>query len=206
MTQSFGNDRSRLSVAQEAARIMADHGISDFHAAKRKAALRLGLDRQGTLPSNTEVEAALIEHHRLYSEQDHIESLRRRRESALALMLELEVYEPRLVGPVLAGTASEDAPVNMHVFSDSAEDVAWYLDGQGIDYRLFERRLQIQRGRSQSYPGYRFDWQGLGFEITVFAYDGLRQAPLSPVDGKPMPRAAIKKVRKLLATTDAAEV
>ena len=199
MPQQHDNDRSRLSVAQEAARIMADHGISDFSAAKRKAAERLGLGQHGTLPSNIEVEAALIEHHRLYAEHDHAVSLAHRRQLALSLMEEIAQFEPRLVGPLLAGTAAEDAPANLHVFSDSAEDVAWFLEERGIEYRLFERRLKIQRGRSQGYPGYRFEWESLRIEATVFAYDGLRQAPLSPVDGRPMRRASIKKLKKLLA-------
>ncbi len=179
---------------------MADHGISDFQAAKRKAAERLGLEQHGTLPSNQEVEAALIEHHRLYSEQDHNESLRARRSIALEIMQEMQEFEPRLVGPLLAGTAAADAPANLHLFSDSAEDIAWFLEARGVEHRLFERRHRIRRGQTQGYPAYRFDWQKMMVEATVFAYDGLRQAPLSPVDGKPMPRASIKKVTKLLAS------
>lgn len=198
MTQAYSNDRSRLTVAQEAARIMADHGISDFQVAKRKAAERLGLSGHGALPSNIEVEAALVEHHRLYSENDHDRSINDRRRIVLSLMTTLEQFEPRLVGPLLAGTAAADAPANLHLFSDSAEDVAWLLQAEGTDYRPFERRLRVRRGQSASYPGYRFAWQRLVIEATVFPYDGLRQAPLSPVDGKPMRRASPKKLRKLL--------
>lgn len=192
-------DRSRQSVAQEAARIMADHGITDFHAAKRKAAERLGLDQRGTLPSNIEVEAALIEHRRIYDDDDHAASLHQRRHLALEVMHEMVDFEPRLVGPLLAGTAAADAPANLHLFTDSAEDIAWFLEARGIEHRLFERRLRVRRDHSRAYPGYRFDWRALTVEATVFSYDGLRQAPLSPVDGKPMRRASIKKVARLLA-------
>lgn len=198
MSPPFGNDRSRQSVAQEAARIMIDHGISDFHAAKRKAADRLGLGQFGTLPSNVEVEAALIEHRRIYDD-DHDASLELRRRLALEVMHEMEAFEPRLVGPLLAGTASPDAPANLHLFADSAEDISWFLTERAIDHRSFERRLRMRRDASSSFPGYRFAWQSMTVEATVFSYDGLRQAPLSPVDGKPMRRASIKKVRKLLA-------
>ncbi|MEL7022465.1 MAG: hypothetical protein AAGL69_01890 [Pseudomonadota bacterium] len=193
------DDRSRTSVAQEAARIMVDHGISDFQVAKRKAAARLGLDRHGTLPSNVEVEAALVEHHRLYAEDDHDRSLQDRRVTVLSLMETVTEFEPRLVGPLLAGTAAEDAPANLHLFADAAEDLVWFLESQAIEYRPFDRRVRVQRGRSETYPGFRFDWRDLPIEATVFPYDGLRQAPLSPVDGKPMKRASIKKVRKLVA-------
>ena len=35
-------------------------------------------------------------------------------------------------------------------------------------------------------------------ESVVFPVDGIRQAPISPVDGKPMQRADEKAVRELL--------
>ena len=45
------SDNMRLALAQEAARIMAEHGIRDFLVAKRKAADRLGLsDISAILP------------------------------------------------------------------------------------------------------------------------------------------------------------
>ena len=49
----------RRALAQEAARIMAEHGIEDFLQAKRKAADRLGVNDVAVLPKNVEIEAAL---------------------------------------------------------------------------------------------------------------------------------------------------
>ena len=42
----------RRALAQEAARIMAEHGIADFLQAKRKAADRLGVNDVAVLPAN----------------------------------------------------------------------------------------------------------------------------------------------------------
>ena len=56
----------RLALAQEAARVMAEHGIRDFLAAKRKAAERLGVVDNSVLPKNTEIEAALAQYQRLF--------------------------------------------------------------------------------------------------------------------------------------------
>ena len=50
----------RRAVAEEAARLMSEHGIGDFLQAKRKAAERLGVDDVAALPKNTEIEAALL--------------------------------------------------------------------------------------------------------------------------------------------------
>ena len=57
-------DHRRLAVADEAARILAEEGQTDFRAAKAKAAERLGLGRNVPLPSNVEVAAALAERQR----------------------------------------------------------------------------------------------------------------------------------------------
>ena len=198
MTQFYDADRSRLTVAQEAARIIVDHGITDYRVAKQKAAERLGLNRFGALPSNQEIESALVEHHRLFSPDDHHRSINERRNVALGIMKSMAEFEPRLVGPLLAGTASADSPANLHLFADTPENVAWFLDSRSVAYGLFERRLQVRRGKSRSFPGYRFRWDTLMCEATVFPYDGLRQAPLSPVDGRPMKRASVKKLRALL--------
>ena len=45
---------------------------------------------------------------------------------------------------------------------------------------------------------YAFVHEDSDIEATVFPYDGLRQAPLSPVDGKPMRRADTRKVLALV--------
>jgi hypothetical protein len=45
----------------------------------------------------------------------------------------------------------------------------------------------------------RFEVDDQAIEATVFPTDGIRQAPVSPVDGKPMRRAAAADVEALLA-------
>src|SRR5260221_4973041 len=61
----------RRALAQEAARIMAEHGIEDFLQAKRKAADRLGVNDVAGLPKNIEIEAALRAHQRLFGRDSH---------------------------------------------------------------------------------------------------------------------------------------
>ena len=61
----------RRALAQEAARIMAEHGIEDFLQAKRKAADRLAVHEVSVLPSNVEIEAALRAHQRLFGGDSH---------------------------------------------------------------------------------------------------------------------------------------
>ena len=52
----------RHRLAHEAARLMAEGGIRDFHQAKLKAAARLGIHDDASLPRNREIEDALREY------------------------------------------------------------------------------------------------------------------------------------------------
>ena len=51
--------RDRERIAQTAARLIAEHGLTDWALAKRKAARQLMLPESAALPSNDEIEAAL---------------------------------------------------------------------------------------------------------------------------------------------------
>ncbi len=201
--QTNGDDRARLMLAQEAARIMVEHGVRDFRAAKQKAAERLGMSTRGSLPRNAEVELAVSEHLQLFGGGSHVNYLDELRRSALTAMGLLDAFTPRLVGPVLNGTADENSAVNLHVFSDSPEAVSMRLDELGISHRSYERRLKTRRGRGatpDTFAGYRFDHDDVVVEATVFPVDGIRQAPISPIDGKPMQRANPKIVAALTSS------
>ncbi len=196
-----GNDRGRQMLAQEAARLIVDQGIRDYRLAKIKAAERLGLSTRGSLPRNAEIERAVSEHLQLFGRESHADFLRVLRAAALSAMDLLSTFEPRLVGPVLIGTADANSAVNLHVFADHAEAVALHLDGHGFSCRPYERRLKISRGRGATpdiFPGYEFDFEEHPVEATVFPIDGIRQAPISPINGKPMQRADRRTVAGLL--------
>ena len=194
------SDNLRHAVAQEAARLMAEHGIQDFLVAKRKAAERYGVQDGSVLPKNTEIEAALVARQRLFGEQEHSVSLDGQRRVALSAMMLLKQFEPRLVGSVLSGSATEFADIQLHVFSDSAEAVCMHLLDRRYDYEVFERKVRMQADRQIAVPAVRFGLRDEIVEALVFPRDGIRQAPVSPVDGKPMRRAAADEVESLLAS------
>ncbi|MGI9204907.1 MAG: hypothetical protein ACR2Q3_12910 [Woeseiaceae bacterium] len=193
-----GNDRARQVLAQEAARIIVEQGIEDFRVAKIKAAERLGMSERGSLPGNGEIEAAVSEHLLLFGRESHLDLLQALRLTAIAAMEILAQFSPRLVGPVLHGTASISSAINLHVFSDTPELIALRLDEQQLGYKPFERRLKSRRDRVDTYAGFRFLHDDSPVEATVFPVDGLRQAPISPVNGKPMKRADKSAVAQLI--------
>lgn len=185
-------------LAQEAARIIVEQGIEDFRVAKMKAAERLGLSERGSLPRNGEIELAVAEHLKIFRHESHSSLLQTLRSAALSAMELLSPFTPRLVGPVLAGTAGEHSAINLHVFSDNVEQVAFQLHHAGLDYRPFERRYKSRRGRSECYAAFSFMHLESAIEATVFPFDGIRQAPMSPVDGRPMRRADARAVQEML--------
>lgn len=192
-------DNLRRALAQEAARIMAEHGIRDFLVAKRKAAERLGASDVGAvLPKNVEIEQALAEYQRLFGGESHVESLHAQRRAALNAMLYLQEFEPRLVGSVLSGTATEHSDVQLHLFTDYAESVTIKLMDGGIPHEVTEKRVRMNAERVLAVPGVRFELDDQSIEAIVFPMDGIRQAPVSPVDGRPMRRANKMEVEALL--------
>jgi len=189
--------RARQMLAQEAARIIVDHGVQDFRLAKTKAAERLGMTDRGSLPGNGEIEAAVSQHLQIFGRESHLELIQALRRAALSAMEILNRFEPRLVGPVLHGTAGVSSVINLHVFSDTPELVAIRLDENDLVYKPYERKLKTRRDRLETYAGFRFLQDESSVEATVFPVDGMRQAPISPVNGKPMKRADQSTVLKL---------
>lgn len=192
------SDHLRSAVAQEAARLMAEHGIQDYFIAKRKAAERYGVFDGAFLPKNTEIEAALVSYQRLFGGEQHLNSLNEQRGVALEAMRLLEPFDPRLVGAVLSGSATGFSDVQLHLFSDSPEAVCIHLMDRRFDYEVFERRVRMSAERQLQVPSVRFEIGAGTVEALVFPRDGIRQAPVSPVDGRPMRRADWRELQELM--------
>lgn len=188
----------RTRVAEEAARIMREQGVRDYLVAKRKAADRLGVVDRHALPANHEIAEAMAQQQRLFGGTAHHDNVRELREVALQAMRLLRRFNPRLVGPVLAGTAEAHTDVSLHLFAPTPEEVAFLLIEQGLRYRAGERRVRLANGDHATYPSFQFDAGEVAVEATVFPEHGLREAPLCPVSGGPMRRARHDELEALL--------
>ena len=110
----------------------------------------------------------------------------------------LKEFEPRLVGSVLSGTATEHSDVQLHLFAERAESVTLKLIDEGIPHEVTEKRVKLNAERVRPFPGVRFEVDDQPIEAMVFPTDGIRQAPVSPVDGRPMRRASALEVEALI--------
>lgn len=195
---SRGENLKRQHITAEAARIMVEEGVSDFHMAKRKAAVRLNLPATKHLPTNQEVEAALQEYLHLFHAHRLDTGLRHLRMLAIEAMHFLARFKPLLVGPVLRGTVTPGSEIQLHVSADTPEEIAFLLQEHHIPFEQAERRLRFGGERYETLPAYRFVAGGVTIELCIFSLRSVRETPLSPVDGKPMKRANIKEVENLL--------
>jgi hypothetical protein len=194
--RSHQNGRHR--VAQEAARIILDHGIRDYGVAKRKAAEKLGVHDDGQLPRNTEIKEALVEYRRLFHGERHRARLLTLRLAALEALRFFEPFSPRLVGPVLDGSADDHSAVAIHVFADAPEELALFLEERDVPFDMEQRRMRYGRDEEENYPVCRFAAGDITVDVTVFPTAAMRRAPRSPVDGRPMRRLDQRGLEMLL--------
>ena len=189
---------ARRQVACEAAKLMVENGIRDYQLAKRKAAGRLGVGNSRDLPRNDEIEREREAYQRLFGDDEHAQHVVALRRRALEAMRLLERFDPRLVGPVLNGTADWHSEICLHLFSDPPEAVAMFLLDRRIAFDQGEARIRFQANTHERLPAFVLTAGEAPVELVVFSARARRRAPLSPVDGRPMRRAKLAEVTALV--------
>ncbi len=146
-------DLMREQLAHQAAKLMAEDGITDHGYAKRKAAKQLGASDTQHLPSNQDVDEALHTYRKLYQRESHPEILRQLREDALDVMRLLAEFHPYLTGSVLSGTAGAQSDINLMLFSDDEKAVLLFLLKHNLDFEDGEWRVRFG-GHEETVPSY----------------------------------------------------
>jgi hypothetical protein len=193
-TRTSSTKKLRLEIAEIAARLIAIEGIPDFHKAKRKAALQLGLPANNNLPTNKEIEKALINYQNLFQADSHEQNLKALRMQAIQAMKLLRQYKPLLVGPVLSGTATEGSEITLHLFSDQVEQIGLYLTEQGIPYINAEKHVRINASESSIFPSYNFIAGETSICLVVLSEKDKNLTPMSSIDNKAMSTADLNEV------------
>ena len=192
-------DLMREQLAHQAARLMAEDGITDYAFAKRKAAKQLGATDTQHLPSNQQVEDALRSLRALYQHESHPSVLRQLREEALVAMRLLEPFHPYLTGSVLNGTAGEQSDINLSVYSDDEKAVMMFLLKYDLPFESGEWRAHLM-GRQQVIPSFTLQTEtGVPVHIAVLPENARHSG-----SRKPETHADVVALVKLIADeTDA---
>ena len=131
---SLATQRTRARIAQATARLIAEHGLTDWTAAKKKACRELGLPDRATLPANDEVEQALHDYNTLFRRGAQPLSLRAQREAAMHWMSELSKWQPVLIGGAAAGWATAHSDVHLELEAQDPKEVELALINAGVEY------------------------------------------------------------------------
>ncbi len=187
----------RARIAAAAARIMAEDGVEDLAAAKRKAARRLGAGETQALPTNEEVESELLAYLSLYQGDEQRERLQALRYAALDTMRGLEAFHPYLSGPVLKGTASRYSDVDLQLFTDDRKGLELFFLNRGIPYELSEQRHYCG-DEPRDVQVLRVERDGIPFTLAVYAAKDERSTLKATPGGRQIERAGINAVAALV--------
>lgn len=184
-------------LAAEAARIYVEEALTDYGAAKRRAAERLGLSSRGGLPDNARVEAEVIAYQRLFGGAAYAARLQQLRRTAVQAMQLLAAFAPRLTGAVVSGAISSAHRVQLHAFPDKAELVDVFLVDRGFKITESERDYRYGNGRVESIPVVGFMADAVGVDVALFAPGDERQSPIAPASGRAAPRLTFAEAQAL---------
>lgn len=197
---------SRQHMAYLAARMMAEDGVPDCSAARKKLLRQFGGGHDRDLPDDGEINSALRSYQALYQSDEQQNALMRLRETAIEAMELLKPFDPWLVGPVLSGTAGPHSEIHLQLFTDRSKELQMFLLGQQrIPCRFRERRVFLG-GRQAHIPVVDLDFPGGQVEASVFNEQDVRwHSKGNASDGPPL-RARLERARALFKEEQQSEV
>lgn len=149
---------------------MAEEGVEEHGLAKKKAAARLGQAENRNLPSTEEIEAALVEHQRLFGSADRACHLSRLRKLAAESMRFLAEFSPLLVGGVWNGSAGRFSPIRLHLFPHAPEDVMMKLLNARIPFEEKSHSLPRDAELPGEQPALHFYVDNVRVELLLFPH------------------------------------
>lgn len=107
------------------------------------------------------------------------------------------VFTPRLVGPVLSGSANRIQGVRLHLFADNPEDVVLALLDRGIPRQAREKVFRYGGGMRHTHPVFTFRAGDTAFELVVLPLWARRNPPLDAISERPERGAGVAEVARL---------
>jgi len=186
--------RNRTRIAQTAARLIAEHGLTDWSLAKRKACRELGLPDHDSLPGNNEVEQALRDYNSLFQATTQPASLRAQRLDALHWMERLSRWDPVLTGAVAAGWATVHSEVRLELEAEDAKAVELALINDGVPY------AQVPTPAAEAAPQLRIESPAATVRLVILSPQQRRNRPRRERSGATEERLTAPQLKALLAS------
>lgn len=187
-------DDVRVSIADSAARLISE-GMTDFHAAKLKAARLLGVSDAKSLPDNHEIEAALRARIALFHADSQAAALEELRTTAIRAMRWLDRFSPWLAGAVLNGTANALSTIELELITTESKEFELFLVNQGVN---FATRKAAAGARASSTVQYEIEFEEAPVLVALFDNQAQRHAAY-PRDSIRHDRVQLVDAEKLFA-------
>lgn len=202
--QERGNAQFRQLLVREAARLMYEENIKQYHTAKWRAAKNL-LSRGGIkmckvrtrdLPSNGEISLAVYQMAQMHEGGTLTRRLFSMRITALDIMENLASFSPRLIGSVSTGRIKKTSDIDFHIFTDSLEVLENRLEQLSWD---FEKETVTIRsgGKFREFTHLYVDHE-FPMELSVYPANEIRARGRSSTDGKPIDRLSYERLLGLI--------
>lgn len=189
----------RERLAYESARIIAEQGIVEFERARRKAVQRTGVTDRRCWPDNSEIEEALQQQYRLFHAEDQQQAVAELRARALEAMRAFSLFDPRLVGRTLTGTATREHGIQLHLFADDPAEIVMSLFDRGIPWQEGDAQFRYAGAAPQSHAVLTFVAGDVPVELIVLPHRAKRNPPLDPVTERPERGLSQRGLERLIA-------
>ena len=140
----------RLSIANKAAEIIMEEGITDYQYAKKKAVRYLDLDTVDLLPSNDEIDKALLDYRLIFKAELDIELVKTIKTEALRIMNFFESFNPYFVTQLSEGLLPKYPIIQINLFSDNMKEVEYILLNNNIPFETKDFNISEKRTKKQS--------------------------------------------------------
>jgi len=140
----------RLSIASKAAEIIMEEGINDYQYAKKKAVRYLDLDASDILPSNDEIDKALINYRLIFTAEVDIDLVKILKTEALAIMAFFADFNPYFVTQIFEGLLPKYPIIQINLFSDNMKEIEYVLLNNNIPFATKDFNISEKRTKKQS--------------------------------------------------------
>ena len=191
-------DTLKSEISAVAARMVVEEGL-EYGPAKRRAVKQLGLRGRTALPSNDEIEDAVVEYIALFCTETQPNELLAMRRLAVVWMERMAAFRPYLGGAVWHGTATRLSDIYLQLFCDDCKSAEIALIDHQVDY--VPRTVTGFHGESVealSVHAFCGDLkEEVGVHLLIYDLDDVRGALKPDAKGR-TPRGDLAAVRRLL--------
>ena len=142
--------QARAIIANRAAEIIMEEGITDYHFAKKKAAKYLGEESSDALPSNDEIDGALKEYQKIYQPEIDPQILGNIKKEAMRVMELFKAFNPHLAGQLMEGLVPKYPTLQINLYTDNMKEIEYLLLNSNIEFDLKDASISEKRTKKKS--------------------------------------------------------